>query len=84
MCGGHGQVEVARLLDRLAAIEGFRDCEFAGPVLQQPGDAEQVFAAFFAGELAPGLEGGGGGLIGGIDIGRIGHSDFREFLAIPW
>ena len=35
-------VDVARLLDRLAAVERLRDCELARALLDQPGDPEQV------------------------------------------
>ena len=82
MRGGHRQVEIARFLDRLAAVERLGDGEFARAVLQQAGDAEEILAAFLAGEFAPRFEGGRGGLIGGIDIGGVGEGDFREFLPI--
>ena len=40
MRGGHRHVEVAGFLNRLAAVEGFGDGEFAGSILKQAGDAK--------------------------------------------
>ena len=82
MRSGHRHVEVAGFLDRLAAVERLGDGELTGAVLQQAGDAEEIFRALGAGEFTPRLERGGGGLIGGIDIGGSGEGDFREFLLV--
>ena len=78
MRGGHRQVEVARLLDRLAAVEGFRHGELAGAVLEQAGDAEEILASLLARQHRPGGEGLGGGGVGGIDIGGVGEGDLAE------
>ena len=61
-------VDVAALLDGLARIHRFKDGELARALLQDPGDAEQVFGPFLAGEGAPraalGTAGGANGLVG--------------------
>jgi hypothetical protein len=78
MGGGHRQVEVARLLDRLAAIEGLGDGELAGAVLEQAGDAEQVLAAFLPGSLLQKRRPFSRRPVGGIDIGGVGEGDLAE------
>jgi hypothetical protein len=40
-----GDVDVARLADRLAVVEGFQDGEEAGVLLQEPGQRVEVFRA---------------------------------------
>ena len=45
MRGGERQVDVARLLDRLAAVERLQHRELARALLQQPRDPEQVLGA---------------------------------------
>src|SRR5262249_24086524 len=39
---GEREVDVARLLDRLAAVERLEDGELARPFLEEPGDTEEV------------------------------------------
>src|SRR5258708_6007992 len=51
--GGERDVDVARLPDRLAAVERLDDRELARPLLDQPRDAEQVLAALERGQLLP-------------------------------
>ncbi len=43
--GRHRDVEVARLLDRLAAVHRLGDRELPRPVLEKAGDPEEVLAA---------------------------------------
>jgi hypothetical protein len=45
---GERQVDVARLLDRLAAVERLEDGEFARPLLEEARDAEEVLRALGA------------------------------------
>ena len=74
--GGHGDVEVARFGDGFAAVYGLGDGELAGSVLEEAGEAVEVFAAFWAGELGPGGEGFLGRGEGGMDIRGVGEGDF--------
>src|SRR5689334_5524729 len=46
-------VDVARLLDRLARVHRLEDRELAGALLEDPCDPEQVLGALLAGEVAP-------------------------------
>ena len=83
MRGGHRHVEVARFLDRLAAVHRLGDGELARAILQQARDAVEVFGAFAAGHLSPdGVEGLLRRGVGGIDIGRAGECDFGELLLV--
>ena len=50
---GERHVDVARLLDRLAAVERLRDGELARALLQEAGDAEQVFRALGGSQRRP-------------------------------
>ena len=55
--GGERQVDVARLLDRLAAVHRLQDRELAGALLERAGDPVQVLRPLAAGDVAPaGLE----------------------------
>jgi hypothetical protein len=49
----HRHIEVARLLDGLAVVHRLGHGELPGAVLQQTGDAVDVFGALLAGHLAP-------------------------------
>ena len=55
MRGGERDVDVARLLDRLAAVHGLSDGQGSRLLLNQPGDAEDVFGPLAGSELAPDL-----------------------------
>ena len=46
-------VDVARLLDRLAGVHRLEDGELARPLLEDPGDPEQVLRPLLAGQRAP-------------------------------
>ncbi len=48
-----GHVDVARLLDRLAAVERLEHGELAAALLQDARDAEEVLGALAAGQRAP-------------------------------
>ena len=51
--GRERDVDVARLLDRLAAVHRLQHRELARPLLELPGDPVEVLRALGAGELAP-------------------------------
>ncbi len=51
---GERKVDVARLLDRLAAVHRLQDGELARALLELPRDPEQVLRALGAGQVAPG------------------------------
>ena len=51
--GGERQVDVARLLDRLAAVERLEHRELARALLQQPRDPEQVLGALGRAQRRP-------------------------------
>jgi ParB family chromosome partitioning protein len=76
-----GQVDVAGLADRLAVVDRLEDGQLAGPLLHQPGDAEQVLGPLAAGHRAPHLlvRGAGGG-DGPVDVGGAGGHDLGEDL----
>jgi len=79
----HRHIEIARFLDRFAAIESFRDSEFTSAILEQAGDAEKVLGALRAGHPAPdGFERTARGPAGGVDVGRAGEGDLREFSSV--
>ena len=79
----HRHVEVARLLDRLAAVHRLGDGELARAILQQPRDAVEVFRALAAGHLAPDVvERALRRLVGGVDIGGAGERDLGELLLV--
>jgi hypothetical protein len=50
---GQGHVDVARLLDRLAAVERLEHCQLARALLQQPRDAEEVLGPLRRPQLRP-------------------------------
>src|SRR5919106_849579 len=64
---GQGQVDVAGLLDRLAAVHRLQDRELPGPFLQHPGDPVQVLGPLGPRQPRPDL---GVGAAGGLD-GRV-------------
>ncbi len=51
--GDERDVDVARLLDRLAVVERLEHRELAAPLLQDPRDSEEVLGTLAAGQLAP-------------------------------
>src|SRR5204863_8864305 len=53
MCGRQGEVDVARLLDRLAAVQRLEDRELTRALLQDARDPEQVFRALRRRDLRP-------------------------------
>ena len=53
MRGGERDVDVARLLDRLAAVHRLHDCQRSRFFLNQPRDAEDVLRAFARRDLPP-------------------------------
>ena len=74
-------IHIAGFTDRLAVIQGFEDCEFAGALLDDASDAEEVLRAILAGHLRPGL------FVGlasrgdrGVDIGVTGLGNIAEHL----
>ena len=74
-------VDVARFLDRLAAVHRFQDGELACPLLELARDAVQVLGAFGAGEAAPTvLVGVPGGVDGDRYILGAGFGDLGEDL----
>src|SRR6478735_1922420 len=80
---GERQVDVARLLDRLASVERLEDGELARALLEDAGDAEEVLRALGAGERRPAVgEGGACGGDGATDVGRRGLADGRERLLV--
>ena len=83
MRGRHGHVEVARLLDGLAAVECLRDGKLTRAILQEPGDPVEILGSFTTGHLAPpAVVGALRRSIGRIDIGRTGERDFGELLLV--
>ncbi|CAB4925832.1 unannotated protein [freshwater metagenome] len=78
---GQGHVDVARLGDRLAVVQGLQDRELPGPLLQQAGDPEQVLAAVGRAHRAPDPgERPAGGADGAVDVGVGAHRDLAEHL----
>jgi hypothetical protein len=52
--GGERQVDVARLPDRLAAVQRLEHCELARALLEDAGDPEEVLRPLGAGQARPG------------------------------
>ncbi len=79
MRGRHRDVDVPRLPDRLAVVEGLQDRELAGSLLDQPGDPEQVLRPLPAGHPMPdGVVGAPGGGDRVVDVGVVGEGDGCE------
>ncbi len=73
--GDERDVDVARLLDRLAVVDGLEHGELAGPLLDDPGDAVEVLPALGTRQLRPRREAAAGGGHGAVDVDgvRLGH-----------
>ena len=75
------EVDVARLLDRLAAVERLRDGELARALLDQARDPEEVLGALGRTQRRPAvLEGAARSLDGEVDVARAGEGDLGEVL----
>src|SRR6185312_7036615 len=74
-------VDIPRLLDRLAVVEALRHREFAGALLHEAGDAEQVLSAISARELRPGaVVGAARGGDGDIHVPGVRSGDLGDLL----
>ena len=78
--GGERQIDVARLLDRLAAVERLGDRELAASLLKDAGDAEEVLRPLGRPQLGPGAEALAGGRDGRVDVLRAGLGDLGKRL----
>ena len=74
----HRDIEVARLLDRLSAVDRLGDRELPRPVLQEASDAEEVLAPLPSRKRGPGPEGPPGGGIRGVHVGGSRERDLGE------
>ena len=78
---GQGQVDVAGLLDRLAAVHRLQDRELPRPLLQGPGDPVEVLGPLGPRQLRPHLGvGGPGGLDGRVHVLLAGLGDLGQDL----
>ena len=83
MRGDEGQVDVAAFLDRLAAVHRLEHGEFPGLLLEQAGDAVEIFRALAAGHFPPdGFLRPAGGLHRAVDVGGAGGGDVGELLFV--
>src|SRR5260370_1585733 len=73
-------VDVARLVDRLAAVHRLDARERARALLEQPRDAEQVEGALRWCEVRPGFERATGGLDRPVDVDRVRFGDLGELF----
>ncbi len=80
---GERQVDVARLLDRLAAVERLEHRELARALLQDARDAEEVLGALASRQARPGREGLPRGGDRGGDVLGSGLGDLGERLLVP-
>ena len=66
---GERDVDVAALLDRLARVHRLEDGELAAPLLEDPGDPEEVLRALLARQVGPRpAPGAHGGCDGPVDV----------------
>src|SRR5690606_38151690 len=78
-------VDVPALLDGLAVVEALGDRELAGPLLDEPGDAEEVLATVRAAHARPRrLVRPACRVDGGVDVDRIRARDRREAFLGRW
>ena len=68
--GGERQIDVARFLDRLAAVHRLEHRELARPLLELPRDAEHVLRALGPGERLPARRGVARRIDSRVDVGR--------------
>ena len=80
--GGDGRdVDVARLLDRLAVVDRLQHGELAAALLDDPGDPVEVLRALAPGHPRPDAGvGPAGGLHRGVDVGLVGLGDLGQHL----
>jgi hypothetical protein len=78
VCRRERQVDVARLLDRLAAVQRLEHRELARAFGEDARDPEHVLRTLGAGQLRPALERLAGRADRGLDIGDACLADFRE------
>jgi len=78
--GAERDVDVARFLDRLAAIHRLDDSQLSCALLEDSRNSEQVSGALRGGEVGPGFERSGGGLDGAVDVCSIGLRDLGELF----
>jgi len=78
MGGGQRQVDVARLADRLAAVERLEHGEFPGPFLKDARNPEEVLGALARRQIGPAvLEGVAGGADREVDVLGASVGDLR-------
>ncbi len=83
MRGRERDVDVAGLLDGLAAVERLDDGELAGPLLEGPGDAVDVLAALERAHARPVLlVRGPRRLHGEVDVLLGGLGDLASFSSV--
>src|ERR1017187_4885641 len=81
MSGGQRNVNVARFTDGLAVVERLYDRQLAGALLDQAGDAEEIFGPLGPGGLGPhGVVSPSRGRYRPIDVGAAGLSDHGQGL----
>ena len=81
MPGDQGHVDVARLADRFAVVQGFQNGEQAGLFLHKAGEGIQDLGALVAGQPRPFRLGAAGGGDGGVQIGGGALGDLGQHLA---
>ena len=80
--GGERQVDVARLLDRLAAVQRLEHGELARALGEDAGDPEHVLRALGAGQLRPAPERFARRRDGVVHVGRARLRDLGERLLV--
>src|SRR6266568_1960743 len=80
--GVERQVDVARLLDRLAAVQRLEHRELARALREDARDAEHVLRALGAGQLRPGAERLARGLDGESNVGLARLRDLSQRLLV--
>jgi hypothetical protein len=82
--GRHRHVEIARFLDRLAAIHGLGHRELSRAILNEARDAIEIFPALGAGEPAPRTERFVRRLVSRVDVSLIRERDLGENSLGGW
>ncbi|MNN02293.1 hypothetical protein D3C81_1149490 [compost metagenome] len=82
--GGAGDIDVQRIADRLAHVQGFQQGQLFGVFQQQFGEADHDLLALDRRQARPrtGLEGGAGDLHGTLGIGAVAAGDLGQEAAI--